>query len=610
MKTKYLFLATLLMAALSVQAQEIVDKELTHYVNVYGRLGYALTFDNMPTYDKDATAPFESAPSSKRLFGGPGAGLGAAYELEYGHFLFNAGLDFTWLNSTSEYALQVNRPLIQPYTMTYQYRFDALRETRNVGYIGVPIMAGAQFNRYFFLVGAKIGYGLMGNYSQKGQYDVTAHDDALIGELGGNQHGFGAYDLESLPAGANKGKLGLNPIDLTVGAEFGIDLDEWLQAPEDRKRGRGDRKAKRYPFTRHNIHYRASIFAEYSVLDGNATAAAPATLAFADQSSVNPTGTASTMALGSALNNLFVGVKFAVQFEIPKKKPIIPPVPPSFLKIRTVDEKTGDAVPNSNLVIYSERTKKAGKPIVMRQGTAQRRVAKGGYQVTATAKNYFPTTVAASIEEAGQSKEVVLSMKPFPVFNIIVTDAETGKYLPITAQVMKRGTADQLYTLTTDSISGAAKAMLAQENEYAVHIALMGYEAFDADIASLDQTMRVQLKPIKKGEVFVIENLFFATNKTRILSTSEEALEALAGYLTRNPEIRIRIIGHTDNVGSDAANQTLSDGRANAVMQDLIARGIAADRLEAVGRGESQPIDTNDTEEGRQNNRRVEVEIL
>ena len=74
--------------------------------------------------------------------------------------------------------------------------------------------------------------------------------------------------------------------------------------------------------------------------------------------------------------------------------------------------------------------------------------------------------------------------------------------------------------------------------------------------------------------------------------------------------MRIKIIGHTDDVGKDEANQLLSEGRANEVMKDLIERGIAPERLEAEGRGESQPIDTNTTDEGRQNNRRVEIEIL
>jgi OOP family OmpA-OmpF porin len=80
--------------------------------------------------------------------------------------------------------------------------------------------------------------------------------------------------------------------------------------------------------------------------------------------------------------------------------------------------------------------------------------------------------------------------------------------------------------------------------------------------------------------------------------------------LAENPEIRIRITGHTDNVGSDRANQKLSEGRANSVRDDLIKRGISADRIEAEGKGESQPITTNDTEEGRAQNRRVEFVIL
>ena len=74
------------------------------------------------------------------------------------------------------------------------------------------------------------------------------------------------------------------------------------------------------------------------------------------------------------------------------------------------------------------------------------------------------------------------------------------------------------------------------------------------------------------------------------LSRSEEALNDLYMYLARNPQVRIKIIGHTDSVGKDEANQKLSDGRANEVMKDLIERGISADRLQAEGRGETQPI--------------------
>ena len=129
-------------------------------------------------------------------------------------------------------------------------------------------------------------------------------------------------------------------------------------------------------------------------------------------------------------------------------------------------------------------------------------------------------------------------------------------------------------------------------------------------ITNIGDSMNIAMSPIKKGEVFIVKNLHFATNKTRILASSEGALNDLYSYLARNPKVQIKIIGHTDNVGKDAANQKLSDGRANAVMKELIERGIDKNRIQAEGRGESQPIDTNDTEEGRQNNRRVEIEIL
>ena len=160
------------------------------------------------------------------------------------------------------------------------------------------------------------------------------------------------------------------------------------------------------------------------------------------------------------------------------------------------------------------------------------------------------------------------------------------------------------------SVTGSARTILDNDQKYALHIDLMGYDSYDADIASVVDSMNVQMRPVKKGDTFVMKNLFFATNKTKILKASEESLNELYGFLNRNPQIRVKIIGHTDSVGSDEANQKLSDGRANAVRDDLIERGIDPSRLEAEGRGESQPIDTNDTEEGRQNNRRVEVEIL
>ena len=164
--------------------------------------------------------------------------------------------------------------------------------------------------------------------------------------------------------------------------------------------------------------------------------------------------------------------------------------------------------------------------------------------------------------------------------------------------------------MTTDSLTGSSRMILPDTAAYSLHIEMLGYDTYDADIRSVGDSMTIGLRPVKKGEVFVMKNLFFATNKTRILKASEDALNEMYMFLERNKDVRIKIIGHTDSVGSDAANQKLSEGRAAAVREDLIKRGIDEARIEAEGRGESQPVDTNDTEEGRQNNRRVEIEIL
>jgi len=77
-----------------------------------------------------------------------------------------------------------------------------------------------------------------------------------------------------------------------------------------------------------------------------------------------------------------------------------------------------------------------------------------------------------------------------------------------------------------------------------------------------------------------------------------------------NPSIHIEISGHTDTTGTAAYNQTLSENRAKSVVQYLIGKGISTERLSFKGYGQSKPIDTNDTETGRANNRRTELKIV
>ena len=102
--------------------------------------------------------------------------------------------------------------------------------------------------------------------------------------------------------------------------------------------------------------------------------------------------------------------------------------------------------------------------------------------------------------------------------------------------------------------------------------------------------------------------ILFGVNSAQIRPESTPTLEEIAEMLQEHPDLRIAIEGHTDNTGDDAHNQELSERRAEAVRMFLVETyGIEPDRLESAGLGESKPVDSNDTPEGRQNNRRVEL---
>lgn len=115
---------------------------------------------------------------------------------------------------------------------------------------------------------------------------------------------------------------------------------------------------------------------------------------------------------------------------------------------------------------------------------------------------------------------------------------------------------------------------------------------------------------LPKSKPIILKNVFFETAKADLRPESITELNRLKKLLLENPELQIQLNGHTDDVGSDEDNLQLSEARAKAVHDYLIAEGIDENRLEYKGYGETTPIDTNDTPQGRQNNRRTEFEII
>ncbi|MBZ9785240.1 OmpA family protein [Pseudomonas sp. REP124] len=104
-------------------------------------------------------------------------------------------------------------------------------------------------------------------------------------------------------------------------------------------------------------------------------------------------------------------------------------------------------------------------------------------------------------------------------------------------------------------------------------------------------------------------DVLFAFNQSDLTPTAQSQLDSIMGKLEDDSVVSIKVVGHTDSVGSDAYNQGLSERRASSVAHYLLTQGVAPAKLTSEGKGESQPVADNDTEEGRAKNRRVELHI-
>ncbi len=144
-------------------------------------------------------------------------------------------------------------------------------------------------------------------------------------------------------------------------------------------------------------------------------------------------------------------------------------------------------------------------------------------------------------------------------------------------------------------------------------IGAAGGAQLDRQEAELRQTMGSNVGITNTGEQLIVtlpQDILFATDSAALTGSMRSDLTALAASMNRYPDTTINVLGHTDNVGDASYNQGLSARRAQAVTSVLINAGVAPQRIRSIGRGETSPIATNLTPEGRQQNRRVEIIIV
>lgn len=196
-----------------------------------------------------------------------------------------------------------------------------------------------------------------------------------------------------------------------------------------------------------------------------------------------------------------------------------------------------------------------------------------------------------------------------------VFDKETAKGLPSAVELINLETKTILSRVQTDE-TGNYLVTLPVGKDYAFNVNRKGYlffsENFPLSEKQPDSTYNIDipLQPIKEDASIVLKNIFFDINSFELKEESTVELDRMVALLKENPGLRIEINGHTDNAGQPNSNLELSRNRARSVVNYLAAQGIDAKRLSYKGYGETQPIATNNTEEGRAKNRRTEMKVL
>jgi hypothetical protein len=215
--------------------------------------------------------------------------------------------------------------------------------------------------------------------------------------------------------------------------------------------------------------------------------------------------------------------------------------------------------------------------------------------------------------------ELYDAIRPTPVSYLKgrVYDQVTGKPLEARFELIDINLDSTIIEANSDGQNGEFLVCLPYNRNYALNVSLEGYLFYSENFPFSEMKSRwnpmlkdIPLEPIAVGKSIILRNIFYETGQYELKSTSDAELRKLVGFLVNNPDLRIEIEGHTDDEGTELYNRDLSMKRAQAVYRYLIEHGIAAARLSYKGYGESLPVSTNETDEGRALNRRTEIKIM
>ena len=243
---------------------------------------------------------------------------------------------------------------------------------------------------------------------------------------------------------------------------------------------------------------------------------------------------------------------------------------------------------------------------------------KNNLQMEVIAPDYhvYQQNLMLRSEVASSGEKNIALRRSISTYTItgVVREEETLANLPAMVKIYLPDNQSPIATDTLSMDDGKYEINLDNTGPFLMEVTAEGH--FFRNMAlqfQPDTTLMVQnfeLQKIKTGARIVIANILFNTGKATLKAESYAELNKLATLLHENPQVRIEVSGHTDNVGSAAVNKRLSRSRALSVRNYLVSQGISGDRVDFEGYGFDRPIAPNETAEGRAANRRVEIEVL
>jgi outer membrane protein OmpA-like peptidoglycan-associated protein len=225
-------------------------------------------------------------------------------------------------------------------------------------------------------------------------------------------------------------------------------------------------------------------------------------------------------------------------------------------------------------------------------------------------ETYFDLRTDVVYSNFEKSLELKASRK---LLTLNVIDSEGNRITPVDVEIKNLNRDENLSSLLSLDANGNPLLSLRTGNMYELDVTKKGYTYFNTtlDIQTTGrETENIVLDLLTVETKMVFNNITFETNSAALNTESYAELNRLLSFMERNPDIKIEIAAHTDDVGSNEYNFRLSDKRAESVVKFLVNSNISKSRVQSKGYGELQPMVPNDSDENRAKNRRVEIKII